>query len=345
MLGSSRWPESISAPSCTCWQLTEALLIRQLPGWRQSKDKSETARQKVHFFDSGLAAALGQLRPATSDQDLGRLVETFLVSELARQAEWLPQPPRLFHWRQGNRHEVDLILESDDDTIVCIEVKSNENITAEDFSGIDAFKRAHPRRRVRGVTFSTGNHVLPFGDDRWVVPYGALLPAGSQTDFMAKADPAKRLVEIFSRAAGDNKVEVGAGTTAIDTSALVAEIDRQLRHISTEFPNLGMIVERSPTQQHTSGTTRMTMSSSKISAATGSPRLVVQVSAETQSQEVGGVVTLSVAVDPRSTNDWITSRTAKLSGPDVIGPNEIAEFLSEAVATFAQAVVNSGSDQ
>ncbi len=154
--------------------LEEALLIHRLKAWRISKDKSETDRAKLHFFDSGLAGAIGQLQPEQSPQDLGRLVETFVVGELATQAEWLDEVVTCYHWRFKNTDEVDLLLEDSSGRVVCIEVKSAEEVSLSDFKGIDAFKRKYPDRFHRGVILFAGSKVLPFGEDRWAIPFAAL---------------------------------------------------------------------------------------------------------------------------------------------------------------------------
>lgn len=69
--------------------LEEALLLHRLPGWRLLKDKSETDKAKIHFFDTGVARAVGQLDPVRVPDQLGRLAETLVVGELLAQASWL----------------------------------------------------------------------------------------------------------------------------------------------------------------------------------------------------------------------------------------------------------------
>lgn len=161
--------------------LEEALVLVRLGGWRRSKDKTETERPKLHFFDPGIACSVARMRPGTHDQDLGRLVETFLVTELLRQAQWLDRPPAGYHWR-ARGDEVDLLFEDADGRVVCVEVKTSETVTPADFRGIDAFRRAHPDAFHRGFVFHSGTTALPFGDDRWAIPFAALRPAHASED-------------------------------------------------------------------------------------------------------------------------------------------------------------------
>jgi len=157
-------------------RLEEALVIHRLPGWRRSKDKSETARAKIHFFDVGIACAAAKMSPATQTQDLGRLVESLVVTELIRQCHWLQPAPDCFHWRRRQRDEIDLVIENHQGQVVCIEVKTAELVQASDFRAMDEFRHAHPTEFHRGFVFYSGTHVLPFGEDRWAIPFAALRP-------------------------------------------------------------------------------------------------------------------------------------------------------------------------
>jgi len=155
-------------------RLEEALVIHRLRGWRRSKDKSETDRPKLHFFDVGVACAAARMKPDSQSQDLGRLVESLVVTELIRQCDWLADVPECYHWRRSQRHEVDLVIEGSDGRAVCVEVKTAERVQPRDFDGIDAFRGSNPAAFHRGFVFYSGSTVLPFGDDRWAIPIAAL---------------------------------------------------------------------------------------------------------------------------------------------------------------------------
>lgn len=200
--------------------LEEALVIHRLPGWRSSKDKSETATPKIHFFDVGLATALGRLRPGEVPADLGRLAESFVVGEMLSQAMWSDQMPDLFHWRKNDKNEVDLLAESPDGRVLCIEVKSAEQVTLADFRGIDAFRSAHPDRFHRGFVFYSGRTVLPFGDDRWAIPFAALRDAAPIDD-----DPMAEILAGISARRAANRSAVDSDTAELIDEA-VARLNR-----------------------------------------------------------------------------------------------------------------------
>lgn len=183
--------------------LGEALVVVRLPGWRRAKDKSETDRAKLHFFDAGIACAVARMKPAEHDHDLGRLVETLLVTDLIRQSAWISDPPSCYHWRRRNNDEVDLVLEAPDGRAICVEVKTAESVAERDFRGIDAFRDSHPRSFHRGFVFYSGRNVQSFGNDRWAIPFGALHSATSEPQptvpFASMAKARESTLELWER--------------------------------------------------------------------------------------------------------------------------------------------------
>ena len=155
--------------------LQEALLVHLLPAWRSSKDKSETDTPKVHFFDTGVVVATARLRPAREPEALGPLTETLIVTELRAQAQWSPRVIDCYHWRLGNRYEVDLVLEdAQSGDLVAIEVKTNEAVESSDFNGIRALRSTTPNRSVTGIVLHPGRTILPHGNDLWALPIATL---------------------------------------------------------------------------------------------------------------------------------------------------------------------------
>src|SRR5579863_6913103 len=102
-------------------------LVRLLPPWYTNLGKRLMKTPKVCLVDTGLAGYLLGLDTArfTADPTLrGALLETFVANELAKQASWSPRHPRIYHFRQANGAEVDLVLEDPAGRIVGIEVKA-----------------------------------------------------------------------------------------------------------------------------------------------------------------------------------------------------------------------------
>jgi predicted AAA+ superfamily ATPase len=99
------------------------------------------------------------------------LLENFAIGEVARQLTWAEEPVQLFHYRDRDQVEVDMVLEHADGTVVGIEVKSAETVRGEDFRGL-----RHLATRL-GDRFRAGivrEQQLSFGDWLIALPMAAL---------------------------------------------------------------------------------------------------------------------------------------------------------------------------
>lgn len=150
--------------------LEEMRLIRRLPGLRVKAADTERATPKLHMVDPILVTS----DPGgIGDARRGALLESFVVNELATQLEWAGGADGLFHWRDRQRHEVDLVIERDGG-FVAIEVKRAREVGPRARIGIDAFRQRYQRQFRRGLILAAGRQVLPLGDNVWAVPISAL---------------------------------------------------------------------------------------------------------------------------------------------------------------------------
>ncbi len=128
--------------------------------------------------DTGLAARLlgGRLR---TDPDLaGRLIESFVMGELRAQAEWSEARPSVFHFRDRDGVEVDLVLESGDGRVVGVEVKSGATIRAEDIGGLRLLERRLGQDFAAGLVLCTAPEPRHLGGRLWILPISALWQSG-----------------------------------------------------------------------------------------------------------------------------------------------------------------------
>jgi predicted AAA+ superfamily ATPase len=147
----------------------------------------------VHLVDSGLAARLLRLTPAklagldaSAMTGFGRLLETFVVGEIRKQASWLDEPVTLGHWRTSDGAEVDLVVEFDDGEVVAFEVAANERATAPVFNGLAQLRDALGSRFRAGVVLTTGTRSYTYADRLHAMPIDRLwqvcsYPAASRT--------------------------------------------------------------------------------------------------------------------------------------------------------------------
>jgi predicted AAA+ superfamily ATPase len=156
--------------------LERLFLIRIRRPWHVNLGLRQVKAPKLYVSDPGLLAGLigADARRLREDGGLaGSLMETFVATELERQASWAAQPLRFWHYREGER-EVDTIVERPSGDIVAIEVKASATIRARDFSAL-AHVRDHARGHMRaGIVVYAGRRTLPFGDRLWALPLPGL---------------------------------------------------------------------------------------------------------------------------------------------------------------------------
>ncbi len=156
--------------------LERLFLVRIRRPWHVNLGKRQVKAPKLYMADSGLLAGMlgaGAGRVRDDDGLAGALFETFVATELERQASWSPQPLTFWHYREGER-EVDTIVEWPSGEIVGVEVKASATVRARDFTGL-----AHLRDRVgarlrAGLVVYAGQRTLPFGNRLWALPLRGL---------------------------------------------------------------------------------------------------------------------------------------------------------------------------
>ena len=141
-------------------------IIRRLhPYMRNSAKRAVVGMPKLHFVDTGLACHLLGLKRADmlhTSHFFGGLVENFVFCELLKHATWSEEDVSFYHYRDTARHELDLVIERSDGTVVGVEVKASMTVKPEDFLGLAIFADYAKDKFLHGVLFYTGDKVLPF---------------------------------------------------------------------------------------------------------------------------------------------------------------------------------------
>ena len=108
-------------------------LVTQLPAFHSNFGKTLRKRHKLHFLDTGLVCSLLGIRDAATLERhplRGAIFESFVAAEVLKTLENRREKPRLFHWRDTQGHEVDLIVDLGDRRIA-VEVKSGETVASD----------------------------------------------------------------------------------------------------------------------------------------------------------------------------------------------------------------------
>jgi predicted AAA+ superfamily ATPase len=157
--------------------LATAFLIQLVPAWSTNLSAKVIHRPKLVMLDSGLSAHLIGATPTTVDRSggpFGQLLETFVIGEIRRQLTWTEQRVSMYHFRDRNGVEVDIVLEHPDGRVVGIEVKATSTPRAEDFRGLRYLAQRLGDRFVRGIVLSAAPEAIPFGERLAALPVDVL---------------------------------------------------------------------------------------------------------------------------------------------------------------------------
>lgn len=146
--------------------LEKVFLCARVPAFSRNLASRVAHHPKLHIADSGMGAALVNLDSNAIGRNLhaGALLESFVVGEIRKQMGW-SEEVSMFHFRDRDDHEVDIVLETPDRRIVGVEVKSATTVDQRDLRGLRYFAEKVGSDFVRGIVFYTGQVAIQLGDD------------------------------------------------------------------------------------------------------------------------------------------------------------------------------------
>ncbi|MGO9877050.1 MAG: ATP-binding protein [Acidimicrobiia bacterium] len=157
--------------------LERVYLVQRLEPWYRNQLKRLVKTPKMHFLDSGLLAALVGMTLDRLGRDrapFGALLETFVFAELAKLATWSEAHHVLYHYRDKDGAEVDVVIERDDGSVIGVEVKASATVDARDFSGLRRLASACGSAFRFGIVVFDGVQSVPFGDRLVAAPISCL---------------------------------------------------------------------------------------------------------------------------------------------------------------------------
>jgi predicted AAA+ superfamily ATPase len=157
--------------------LAQAFLIERIPAWSTNLTRKVIRRPKMVVTDTGLAAHLIRASISTTDRPggpFGQLLETFVANEIRKQLTWSSERPSLWHFRDRDGAEVDLILEHPDGRVVGIEIKATSTPSATDLRGLRFLADRLGDRFHFGVLLHTAPEATRFGPNIAALPVSAL---------------------------------------------------------------------------------------------------------------------------------------------------------------------------
>lgn len=152
-------------------------LLRRINPWFRNHLKRLLKTPKLHFLDAGLLAALQGLNAERIGNDralFGSLLETFVFSEILKQVSWSEESTELYHYRDKDQVEVDIVIENQVGAVVGVEIKAAATVNASDFKGLQKLAEACVKDFRLGVVLYDGDKIVPFGNNLYAAPISCL---------------------------------------------------------------------------------------------------------------------------------------------------------------------------
>lgn len=154
--------------------LSDLFVVKALPAWADSRLTRLVKGPKRYLVDPSLATAalrLDQRSVMRVGNMLGRLIDTFVVSQIRPEAELSNLRPRLYHLRdKGGRHEIDLIAELTGGEVIAIEIKAAAAPSRDDARHLVWLRELLGPRFLAGAVLHTGPRPFVLSERIFALP-------------------------------------------------------------------------------------------------------------------------------------------------------------------------------
>jgi len=158
--------------------LETLFIVERIQPWTRTDYQRVGKQTKLYIADSGLMSSILRWRMSQVELDSdrsGKLIEIFIFNELAAQIDTDDGKYELFHYRDREQHEIDFLIERDDQALLGIEVKAGSAISIADFKHLKWFRENIAKDRpFIGIVLYSGEYAGSMGNNLWAVPFGAL---------------------------------------------------------------------------------------------------------------------------------------------------------------------------
>lgn len=160
--------------------LEAVFLTVRIPAWSPDLTQREIRAPKMFLTDPGLAAALRRadvealLLPEVARGSDGPIIEGFVLAELLRQSAVAADPPFLYHYRDRDGIEIDLVVESADGRIAAVEVKAGVGVPASAVRNLVTLRDRLGSRFAAGIVLHSGPRATALADRIAGMPLAAL---------------------------------------------------------------------------------------------------------------------------------------------------------------------------
>lgn len=154
-------------------------LVSPLPSWGRTPRGRVVRRPKIALTDTGLSAALTGFTSEHATtiggrEYLGALLEQFVALELRKQQGWSSLRYTLWHYRELDGLEVDIVVELSDGRLLAIEVKTSSHVSERAWRPLTRFRDRFIDRDVTGVVLHGGANVATINNWLHILPVTTL---------------------------------------------------------------------------------------------------------------------------------------------------------------------------
>lgn len=158
--------------------LTNLYVVDAVPSWWSNRLKRLVKAPKRYIVDPAVAGSVLRLDPVGLRRDadlLGRVLDTYVMSQLRAEVSVCESEPTLHHLRVADgRHEIDLLVEYGDGAVFGFEIKAGGAPGTTDARHLAWLRDELGDRFLGGAVLHTGPHLFPLGDRIIAAPISAL---------------------------------------------------------------------------------------------------------------------------------------------------------------------------
>lgn len=136
--------------------LIDTLMGFFLPAWKLKGANRQVGHSKFYFFDVGVVRALSTRLPyPPSPEEMGSLLETWIINEFRAAIDYQSKGYQLHYWRDYQGSEVDLICETTHGHLA-IEIKSSKIWKPQFSKGLHKFREILKSKKLRTIGIYLG---------------------------------------------------------------------------------------------------------------------------------------------------------------------------------------------
>lgn len=152
-------------------------LLNRIEVWARNRLNRVVKTSKLQFVDSGLLASLLDLNAEEAHKDrtrFGNVLESFVYGELLKHTTTADGDYHVMYYRDADKFEVDVVIESAAGQLVGIEVKAAATVKENDLRGLRKLAGLAKSQFKMGVLLYDGSETMPLGGGIWAAPLSSL---------------------------------------------------------------------------------------------------------------------------------------------------------------------------